>query len=183
MVVNELPDYGEYAEAPQSDVSLADITEEANRLDALDVEIKQAEEALAILKKKQSDIAERSLPEMMGSVGLDSIRTSAGRVVTIKETVHVHVSKAQHAAAMAWLDEHGHSHLAKRKVVVQFNKDQETEATQLKGELDDKYPAVAQEVGVHSSTLKAWATEMLKNGDEVPKDLFGLHVKKTAQIS
>jgi len=169
---------------PTSTDALADLSRLGGQLVVAQNAVKDAEDKLAAAKKVVVDLAQVTIPELMDSVGLSRFTTREGVPFKIKESVHTHISKANHYAAMKWLDEHGHSQIVKRKVIVEFGLEQEDGATELAADLSNTYGegGVDQTKAVHSSTLRAWAKEQLESGADVPLDLFGIHTRRVAQI-
>lgn len=179
--------YSQYAEdtAPTSEDSLAVLSKLAVELSEADAEVARIEEELRKAKEKQKDISEYRIPQLMDEIGIEEYKTTSGLKLQVKETIHASVTKAKMTAASRWLDEHGHSALVKRKVLVEFDKDEEEEAQALYDELlnKDTRLRVGQDLTIHPSTLRAWVKEQLESGEDIDLDLFGVYRSRTAKIS
>lgn len=141
-----------------------------------------AEVELARRAARVQDLEENLIPEAMAEAGVDAFTTSDGREISIKDFVHTAITGANKEAAHRWLEENGHGGMIKRVVSVSFNKEQGEEAKELVQRLSGDFPAVKQDQAVHASTLKAWVTRRLEDGDDFPQELFSVYVKKVAKI-
>lgn len=163
-------DYSDHQPTASGD-SLAQLAELAD----LYATAKEHEEILLAEYKKAKaracKIVEEDIPEIMTECGLTEFKTASGRKITIKDEVHANISQANVDAAHEWLEEHGHGGIVKRDVVVSFNKDQEEEAKEAAAGLRANFPAVKVKSNIHSSTLKAWVSSRLREGEEIPPSI------------
>jgi hypothetical protein len=179
--MSEIPDYSAFVEVDGTD-ALKKLHQLGNEMAQATKNVERLEKELAVAKKRVVDLSETEIPELMDSVGLESFTTREGIPFRIKKSVFASITKANHFKAMKWLDENGHSTLARRHVIVEFSKEQEEDATLLTKALGLKYEDVDQVAKVHPSTLRGWAREQLEAGADVPLDLFGIHTKRIAKI-
>jgi hypothetical protein len=130
----------------------------------------------------ETELREKVIPGLMDELGMQAFETQSGFTIRIVENVFANISEERKAAAHAWLDKNGHGGMIRRKVLVEFNREQGEDAKQLATDLHGKYPAVSQEMAVNGNTLKAWAKRMLEDGEDIPLSLFGVHTQKVAKI-
>ncbi len=161
---------------------LARLSKLADDLKAAQAEVARIESTLKAAQKRVQDLEEIQIPELMEGLGIESFRTSSGFEIEIAKNVHVSITNENKPAAFRWLDEHGHGGMIKRSVVVAFNRDQEDDAKALQDDLAKKFPGVRQDLNVHPSTLKAWATRRLEEGEELPESIT-VHVVKAAKVA
>jgi hypothetical protein len=146
-------------------------------------EVAAAEEALKQAKIALADIAEKQLPELMDSIGLESFTTEEGFKIEVKRTIRASVPVANRPKAYNWLEEHGHGGMIKRTLVVGFDRDQRVEAAELRHQLEKKYDNVKEDQKVEPSTLRAFIAERLAEGEEIPLQLFGAFEQRKAKIT
>lgn len=155
----------------------------ADKAISLKGEIEAMEEALKKLNAQYREITEKDLPEAMDAVNHSEFKTKDGRKVTVKDDVQASISKDNRPAAHAWLRDHNHEDLIKNQITVPLGKGLDNVATEIIGELKDRYGIEAsREESVHASTLKAFCREQLAAGAELPAGLLGLYVRRVAVI-
>lgn len=152
--------------------------------------IKVSEDYLADLKKNYRDLAETKLPESLQAVGLNGLPLSNGFTITLQEIMSCGITEDNRKAAHSWLREKGFGDIIKNEVVVSFGKDEDSEAeflvTAIKGLAEEDkfhYGYMVRQEKVHPSTLKAFIKDRLKNGEEIPTDLFKLFVGIAARVN
>lgn len=178
-------DYGEF----RSEESTAEHHEAFEKLNALvkekaeaDAEVAKAEAALKQAQNRQRAVSEEALPELMDELGLTTFKTTSGLSVSVKEKVRVSVPAARREAAYDWLEQHGHSGLIKREVSVAFNRGQEDEADELIKQIRPKFPDCKTQRQVAPATMRSFVVNSLKDGDEIPFDLFGVYRQRIAEV-
>jgi hypothetical protein len=164
-----------------------DALRELSRLgDELDETQQRIADLMRKLKKAQEaevNLREVVIPEAMGNIGMRQFETQNGAEVEIEDVVTAKIAKSAQSKAFAWLEKNGHGGMIRRKVITEFNKDQEEAANGLTKDLKTKYPVVTVEKAVHSGTLKKWAKGMIKDGEKFPRKLFGVFTKQVAKIT
>lgn len=174
--------FEEDAAKDQEDV-LGRISVLADKMHELDKERAQAELKVKQLKEQHRQIAEEQLPELFERVGMAELKTRSGLPLKLKERVHTNISKDRKPRAIAWLDDHGHGGMVKRKVVVEFDKTQQEKVDKLLKLIGRGWPNNRTELDVHAATVKAFVKQRLKDGQEVPLDIFGVHCVNVVEIS
>ena len=87
-----------------------------------EAEAEQKEAELGRAKALLKDVCEVELPELMRSLGMNSLETEDGIRVALLEKIRASIPRAKQDEAFAWLDEHGNSHLIKRQFIIDFGK-------------------------------------------------------------
>lgn len=180
-------DYSEYDEtaAPEAgDNSIGALRTLARAQKQAEARVAQLEEELSNAKEDLKQISEVKLPELMDELGIPTFQTKDGLKITIKETIRVSMGRSdeEKAAALDWLDAHGHGALIKRTVEVPFSRGKDSEAQNLATTLrSDGFRAVF-ERRVENPTLRSFVTEKLENGEEVPLDLFKVLRDRRAKV-
>jgi predicted transcriptional regulator len=169
-------------EMDRSTDKLGELSSLAEELRGAETEVANLEAKLAAAKADVERIAEEEIPELMAEIGMAEFKTASGFTVSIDRKVYAKIPKYRMGEAVQWLDDNGEGGMVRRKVIVDFNRDQEDAAAELAEDLESKYAAVAQDYSVHSSTLKAWAKRKIEAGEELPEDLFGILTKQVAKI-
>lgn len=145
------------------------------------------EKCEAELKKRKGvlrGIAEHDIPTLMEACGVTEYATTTGLKLKIKKLVRASISKANLAKAVAWLDKHGHGGLVKRKVFLDFTREQEAEAKKLEASLRKRgFENVSTTHTVHAGTLAAWVRERRLNGEAIPEKLLGVSEHTVAKVS
>lgn len=160
---------------------LADRQEDAEKkVEDLTLELAKAQKALA-------DIAEKQLPELMDSLGLDKVKTSSGLDVEIKSVMRASIpkeDKEKQGKAFGWLEDNGHEHLIKREITVLFGRGDTAWANKFEADMKKrKKPLVwDRKMTVHAKTLASFITSELEKGTEVPMPLFNAFPQKYSKI-
>jgi hypothetical protein len=155
----------------------------ADRQQASEKRVEELEEALEEEKKKLRQISEVEIPNFMDGMK-GSTELPDGRKVTISDSVRASLPKDRADEGATWLAENGSGSIVKRKFVVEFNKNQEDKARAFEEFLrsNPTCTVYTREQSVHHSTLTSWAKKKLEAGEQIPMDLFGVHVSKKTKI-
>lgn len=158
---------------------LATLAEEQAKAEA---EVARLEAELAAAREVARDFAERQVPELMDSIGIAEFKTSTGLKIEVVETIRAGISGVNAPRAFAWLRENGNAALIKRTLSVAFGKGQDADAESLAKELEAKGLDADDKTSVHPSTLAAFVREKLRDGQEIPLDLLGVHRQRVSKI-
>lgn len=178
-----MPDYSKENNLEAAHNTLAELAELAQQLDEAEREVDHRKLDLAKAEVRVRDLREILIPGLMDEVGLTTLQTSGGLTITIEDGVRAGISEERKPAALKWLDENGHGGMVKRKVTVEFARDQEEQVKELITNLRKTYPQTREEKKVETNTLKAWVRRRLKAGDPTPEDLFGIHTWPMAKLT
>lgn len=157
----------------------------AKQQESLEAEITELEELLAEKKRNLQSLSQRQIPDVMQELELEQVVTESGRKVQVGKKLQGSIPQNRAEEACDWLDQHGHGEIVKRRFIIEFGKGDEAWARKFKTDLERRKRKVPAKIerGVHHSTLKAFANERLKEGEELPLDLLGLSEVKFTKIS
>ena len=180
-------DYGDDAvAAPSGDNSLGMLRSLAGEQRALEQDVARLERELVEAKERLRQVSEVRLPEAMEELGVPEFSTIDGLRIKIKEVVRASMGSGEleKSRALDWLEQNGHGKLIKRVLEVPFGsgQDQYDRARGLQADLLDKGLHASFERKVESSTLRAFVTEMLAQGRDIPLDVFKVLRQRRAQI-
>ena len=155
-------------------------------------ELQEAEaevaEAQAELEKKQGllkDLEEIRIPD--ATQGMEGVfDLGDGRKLELKEHVRGSIAGEKAAPAIKWIDENGYGHIVKRQLIFEFDRDSMDKYEAFIKFVEDyvrKNNIVMQpKFNVHPQTLMAWMREMLSNGEQFPKEVFGFYHQRKAKV-
>lgn len=175
-------DYGEDALKETSDDVLGRLSKLAEKQADAEAEVARLETDLKSAIERLNEIAEREIPSLMDEVGVKEFKTSSGLSIIIDEKMRASIPKARSGEAVAWLEANGHADLVKRKIVIEFNKDEEERAKEFMAKIAEDNLRVSDENTVHPQTLSAFVKEQLKKGVDVPMELFGAFWQRKSKI-
>lgn len=175
--------YDKYETAGIGHNRISALRELADRQQASEQRVAELEAALDEEKRKLRQISEVEIPNFMDGMN-GSTDLPDGRKVVISESVRASLPKDRADEGAKWLAEHNSGSIVKKKFVIEFNKNQEEKAAEFEEFLRShpKCPVYTREQSVHHSTLTSWARKKLEAGEEIPMDLFGVHVTKRTKI-
>lgn len=138
------------------------------------------EEQLKKAKAEVRAISEQQIPSTLEDMGLEEATVTGGLKVMIKESVHASPKADRRDELYDWLEEHGHGGLIKRTGVFQTGRDNEKKFKRWIKSIKT-YPGQFNRK-VEPSTLRSFVNEQLKEGTEIPMDLFGAYTIRKAQV-
>lgn len=175
--------YLDYIQPNSEGGELSQLRELAEQQAAAAAEVSRLEAELNKAREAYRDLAERQVPELMDQIGIPEFRTNSGLKIKIDETIRASIPKAKAPLAFAWLKANGHGSLIKRVVQVAFGKGEDERAEELRERLAGEEFPVEDNASVHPSTLAAFVREKLRDGEEIPLDLFGVHRQRVSKIA
>ncbi len=183
------PDYsGE--DSPGEDESAAKrLTGLVLKMAQLEIEEGDLEYRLKETQKELRQYRENLVPELMAELGSTLFRTALGGIeVEMKEELRASFPKeaSRQAQVFAYLKETGNDGMIKREITVQYGRDSVEWAEQLVQKLEEwevgKHATVQQEWNIHHQTLLAFLRGQLRDGKNVPMEMFSAFVQKYAKI-
>lgn len=146
--------------------------------------IETLEKSLDDVRKHLTDVREKLLPDLLLEHGIADIRLKNGARVTVEKIVCASIKNSHRDKAFRWLESKGFGALVKASLVVKAEKGEEG------GGKIDKLVETADELGleakkteeVHPQTLKAFVSEQIEKGAELPQDLFGVFIVNRTKI-
>ena len=177
--------YAEFRDEPGENFktvlrTLADEFLEAEQLVAQ--KEKELEEANALRK----DLAEIRIPQ--ATEGMDGkFDLGDGRELILKEQIRASIAGEKRFPAIRWLDENDYGHIVKRQIIIEFGKDEHERAEKFLEkvrELEKEFGTLVIKTNhsVHPQTLISWVNEQLKEGVNLPVDVFGIFRQRTAKV-
>jgi hypothetical protein len=162
----------------------SDIADSCKKLLETQKKIASAEEEIKKLKEVETNLSEQTIPNLMQQAGVELIKLEGGISVEVKTHYSARIPVSRNEEALNWLRENGHGDLIKNQVSLEFKMKQDNEAKALVDELKNKGLPVQQKTFVHSSSLKSFVTEQIRDlGKDVPAELFGTYVANKTKIT
>lgn len=170
------------ATAIPTDEKLAGVAELAAEQLRLEKLVIEQEATLAETRSQLTKVSEVDLPARLEELGLSSITLANGEVVLIDEEIYAGITKENQPKAFEWLEATGNDGIIKNEVKSLFGKGQDAEAKQLMALIETNGFSFTNNKSVHPQTLRAFVKGQLRDGYQVPFDLFSVHVKRTSSI-
>ena len=183
--------------APASN-EIGAITEAVQRVQKLEKEIGLMRDQLKEKEQNLRKLNEQEIPDLMTEMNVKNFTLTDGSKVGLIDIVSVSIPSAgaldrakgdtkeelyeRQQACFAWLRKNGGSELIKANVEVQFGKGQDNACSDFKKELRGRKVFYKESTGVHPQTLKAFISEALGNGKNIPVDIFKLYTGQKVQI-
>ena len=165
----EKPDYSMFEDKTQ-DEAIRKLQNLAREQEEAEAAVGAAERALKIAKERLANVAEKSLPELMNDLKLETFQLQDGTVIGIKEYVRANIPKAQRDDAFAWLRATGNGKMIKRELGVQLAAGQDEIADTVAKAIDKLGLEldITDKQEVHNQTLVAFVKRRLEAGEEIP---------------
>lgn len=185
-VIDTSLDYGSDADPDQ-----AAVAEAFAQLDALALEAeravaarKLAEEALQVAKDRETDLLNRTIPELLGRMRMDACTTSSGLKVAVKRTIRASIPADAdvRVQAFAWLIANGHGGIIKNTVRIDLDRGEDDRATALTDSLRAQGFDPDAKRDVHAGTLSALVRELLEDGKVIPQNLLGVFDQRVSTV-
>jgi hypothetical protein len=164
------------------DEDLSSVAALARRAKLLEKEIEEIESVLKERKEQQRKMLEETIPAMLAELGMSKFEMVDGSTITVKPFYSASIKEENRAQAYEWLREHGYDDIIKNTVSVRFGRGEDSLCDTLLNQLREQNYPVEQSEKIESATLKAWAREMVEQGNEFPTELFGVYVGQKATI-
>jgi len=167
------------------DIGLEVVTRIGNKLVSKNKELAKREEEMKNLKLEIREIQEKELPDAMRACGgMERFDLKDGTQIKVKDDIFCSIKSDRKADALKWLEQNGHAELIKHDVKVSFPKGKYDQADELIEVLSKNFKDIPydEKADVHSSTLKAWAKDQYKLGQELPEELFSVYEASIAKI-
>lgn len=135
--------------------------------------------------KAQLDRTQRTdLPELMKELGVNEVTLpGTGLKITLTMGVDASIPEAARPDAFAWMAQHGYGALVRAEVKVVFGAAELERAEACASLLQDSAYSTEIKMSVPPPTLKAWATERLAAGEDLPPELFNVRAYDMARIT
>ena len=158
------------------------LSDQVLKLQGLENEIKQDEDALKNKKKSAAMLSEEIIPTMMTEMSLSSIKLADGSAVEVKPVYGASIPISRKEEAFKWLRDNGLGDLIKNEVTVSFGRNEDNKAVQYAVLAQGQGYQPVQKLKVEPMTLKALVRERIESGREIPSDLFNVYAGNRTTI-
>ena len=149
---------------------------------ALEHDIEGHEERLADLKRRLDELRDKTLSDLLLSVGITDVKLASGQRVTVNRMVFASIKGDAREKAIAWLEKSGFGSLVKSTLIVDAEKGGGEKIKKLTEMAEKLGLSATEKSDVHPQTLKAFVAEQLEKGSDIPQDMFGVHVVNRVKI-
>jgi hypothetical protein len=158
------------------------LSDQVLKLQGLEKEIKEDEEALKNKKKSAAMLSEEIIPTMMTEMSLSSLKLADGSSVEVKPVYGASIPVSRKEEAFKWLRDNGLGDLIKNEVTVSFGRNEDNKAVQYAVLAQGQGFQPVQKLKVEPMTLKALVRERIESGREIPSDLFNVYAGNRTSI-
>lgn len=153
--------------------TLASITAHALLMKEKAQRVQKLEEEVDRVKAEVRELRETVLPALMQEAQVTSIGLEDGEGTWIErsDAVFASISKANAAAACAWLDEHGYGAIVKSGITIPIARGDRKMRERIVRSLRKAGVEFEETSGVHPQTLLAFVRESVEAGRELPKSI------------
>ena len=159
-----------------------EISEACNKLTSQNQKVETLEKSLKEAEEEARRLSEEVIPTLMQQAGVSSIKLDNGTSVEVSPYYYAKISEDRKAEAFQWLRENDHGDLIKNNVSVSFGKGEDSNAVNLKTELESKGLVVDQKQDVHWQTLRGFVKEQIEKNKTLPSETFGLYIANRTKI-
>ena len=161
-----------------------DVGEACNELDNVRQTIADKEDEIKKLKDREYQLENEVIPSFFETAGVSAISLMDGSKVSIKDQTRANITQENQEFCFGWLKQNGLDDIIKNDVVLTFGRGQDSDATNLIGELQDRGLYPSNKKSVPWNTLAKTVEEMMGKGS-MPSDVqakFGVYTQKKVKI-
>jgi len=159
-----------------------EISEACNKLTSQHQKVETIQKSLKEAEEESRRLSEEVIPTLMQQAGVSSIKLDNGTSVEVSPYYYAKISEDKKVEAFKWLRENDHGDLIKNNVSVSFGKGEDSNAVNLKTELEAKGLVVDQKQDVHWQTLRGFVKEQIEKNKTLPSETFGLYIANRTKI-
>ena len=159
-----------------------EISEACNKLTSQNQKVETIQKSLEEAEEEARRLSEEVIPTLMQQAGVSSIKLDNGTSVEVSPYYYAKISEDKKVEAFKWLRENDHGDLIKNNVSVSFGKGEDSNAVNLKSELEAKGLVVDQKQDVHWQTLRGFVKEQIEKNKTIPSETFGLYIANRTKI-
>ena len=159
-----------------------EISEACNKLTSQNQKVETIQKSLKEAEEESRRLSEEVIPTLMQQAGVSSIKLDNGTSVEVSPYYYAKISEDKKVEAFKWLRENDHGDLIKNNVSVSFGKGEDSNAVNLKSELEAKGLVVDQKQDVHWQTLRGFVKEQIEKNKTLPSETFGLYIANRTKI-
>ena len=133
----------------------ASLSEQVTKLQTMERDLSQKEDAIKKLKKDIEVISGEVIPTMMQEMNLSTLKLSDGSSVEVKPVYGASISAAKKEEAFNWLRNNGLGDLIKNEITVSFGRNEDNKAANYAVLAQGQGYQPTQKMKVEPMTLKA----------------------------
>ena len=161
-----------------------DIGEACNELD--NVRKAKADKAAEIkkLEEREFQLENEIIPSMIESAGVKSLTLTDGAKVSVKDQLRANITMENEDFCFSWLKQNGLDDVIKNNVVLTFGRGQDSDATNIMNELQDRGLYPSNKKAVAWNTLSKLVEEQIAKGSmsSADQERFGVYTYKKVKI-
>ena len=161
-----------------------DLGEACNELE--NIRQAKADKAAEIkqLEEREAQLENEVIPSMIESAGVKSLTLTDGSKVSVKDQLRANITMENEDYCFNRLKELGLDDVIKNNVVLTFGRGQDSDATNLMNELQDRGLYPSNKKAVAWNTLSKLVEEQIAKGSmtSVDQEKFGVHTFKKVKI-
>ena len=161
---------------------LGQVSQLANQVIDLDREIAEQETTLKSMKEKRRSLTEDLIPAVLTQHGVSEVTLTNGQKVSVRKFYSCTIPADKTQDAFEYLRTNGHESLIKHRLTIDFTRDKDDQALQVKKELENRGMYPGDKEWVEPSTLRGFAREMVESGTALPEDCFKLFIGERVTI-
>ena len=153
-------------------VDPTELSEQIEKLNSVNAQIKNTEASLKKLKEEEKQINNFTIPEIMNKMNLSTVKLRDGSELSVKKVYSATIKADKKAEAIRWLRDNGLGDIVKNEITVNFGQGEENKAAEYATLAKESGYEPSQKEAVHAMTLKVTMEDWKNKGNEVPEDLF-----------
>ena len=161
-----------------------DLGEACNELD--NIRKAKADKAAEIkkLEEREFQLENEVIPSMIESAGVKSLTLTDGAKVSVKDQLRANITMENEDFCFSWLKQNGLDDVIKNNVVLTFGRGQDSDATNIMNELQDRGLYPSNKKAVAWNTLSKLVEELIAKGSmsSADQEKFGVHTFKKVKI-
>ncbi len=161
-----------------------DLGEACNELD--NVRKAKADKAAEIkkLEEREFQLENEIIPSMIESAGVKSLTLTDGAKVSVKDQLRANITMENEDFCFSWLKQNGLDDVIKNNVVLTFGRGQDSDATNIMNELQDRGLYPSNKKAVAWNTLSKLVEEQIAKGSmsSADQEKFGVYTYKKVKI-
>lgn len=146
--------------------------------------VENAEHELSEAKSALNEVCQGELPQLMDDLGLKTFDLDNGWSVKVKDSYKVSPPKDKMDEALDWLIEQGFEKVIKNQFICSFDRGDEKHMRKFKRDLAQRKKPIDTKItrGVAGATMRKTIVDMIENGVNVPKKLFGVWQHRVSEV-
>ena len=165
-----------------SQVNPTRISEEIEKLQAVQQEIINKENEIKELKDRENYIGGVTIPDLMNELNLKTLKLQDGSELSVGNKFFASIKADKKAEAYDWLRTAGLGDIVKNEITVRFGKAEDNKAQQYATLAKGQGYEPEQKVSVHAATHRLTLEDFHSRGGKIPPEFFNTFEKNQTQI-